>query len=507
MFWLEAILCILFENKWVSFNILNILLFIIALGSRITIYGTDTGLALNKIRIFNELKLLENTPGSAYLVFFLSALIFLVFLNLLIYFIPGWSLGIKYRLIIALVGFLLFIFFAQGLVPKITNPGSKGFSVYTQGVLLFFNNGIFQNNFIQYPSKKEVLNIKKELHFEKKNIEIKPNIIFVKLPYFIDITKIVKLESDSLNNYNNMLNEGVNFYTDISIKEKNSLNLEFEILTGLPDDGYPYEVQVRGDNLPENTISIARVLKENGYHTVSILPESRKDVKREQFYEKLGFEEAIFKEDVNDGDTETMLEKIRSIMAENKEPHIFINTSLNIFKSKYENIEGYLSDLRILDSYIVKLKNVISANAIPTVIVLYSGQLPDLGRHGSLYKDLGYIKNETDIELIRKLNRGYGLIWNNYNNESNIKDGATLDLSQLSSSVFNYIKISMPDYFYFFNNLNIENGVDGYNINYLAKNGVLYSKKTTTYKEYIEKINILVKDILGPNKYFEINKK
>lgn len=506
VFWLGAILHILFENKWIGLNILNVFIFIIALGSRITIYNTDTGLALNNIGIFNELKLLENTPGSVYLIFFISAIIFLILLNLLIYFMPGWSLGIKYKLPIVLGGFLLFLVFSQGIAPKITNPGNKGFNVQAQGVLLFFNNGIFQNNFIQYPSQKEVLNIREDLSFEEKTTEIKPNIIFVKLPNFIDITEMAKLENDPLSSYHNIFNEGVNLYTDISIREQNSLNLEFEILTGLPDDWYPYEVQVRGDNLPDATISIARILKVNGYYTASILPESSEEVKRERFYEKLGFEEAIFKEDLNDGNPDAMLEKISSTIAENKESHLFINTSLNILQPEYENMDNYLNDLRTLDGYIAKLKDIIAANTTPTVMVLYSGQLPTLGKDNSIYKDLGYIKNETNIELLRKVNRGYALIWNNYNKESNINDGTILDLSQLSSRVFNYIGIAMPDYFHFFNNLSIEDGVEGFNINYLAKKGILYSKKTATYKDYIERINIVVKDILGPNKYFETNK-
>ena len=506
VFWLGVILYILFENKWIGLNILNMLVLIIALGSRITIYNTDTGLALNNIGIFNELKLLENTPDSVYLIFFLSAIIFLVLLNLLIYFTPDWSLGVKYKLPIVLGGFLLFLLFAQGLAPKITNPGNKGFNVHVQGILLFFNNGIFQNNFIQYPSQKEVLNIRDKLSFEEKNTEIKPNIIFIKLPNFIDITEIAKLDNDPLSSYHNIFNEGVNLYTDISIREQNSLNLEFEILAGLPDDWYPYEVQVRGDNLPDRTISIARILKANGYYTASILPESREEVKRKQFYEKLGFEEAVFKEDKNDGDPDAMLDKISSTIAQNKDSHLFINTGLNILQSEYENMEDYLNDLRTLDGYIAKLKDIIAVNATPTVVVLYSGQLPALGKDNALYKDLGYIKNETNIELLRKLNRGYALIWNNYNKESNIKDGTILDSSQLSGRVFDYIGISMPDYFHFFYNLSLEDGIEGYNINYLAKKGVLYSKQTATYKEYIEKINIVAKDILGPNKYFETNK-
>lgn len=506
--WIGIGLYILFENKWISLNILNIIVFIIALGSRITIYNTDNGLALNNLGIFNNLNLLESTPGSVYIIFFILAIIFFLILNILIYFMYSWSLGLKHKLPIVLGVFLTFMIFSQLIAPKITSTQTKGFDVNTNGVLLFFNNGIFQNNFIQYPSQSEVLNIRENLNIEEKSTEIKPNIILVQLPYFIDLTEITELENDPLTNYHNIFNEGVNFYTDISIKEQEGLNSEFEVLTGLPDDWYPYEVQVRGDNLPEDTINIASILKADGYYTASILPKSKTESKREEFYEKLGFDKTILKEDLSADSPEVILDNIRETLADSENYPIFINTSLKVLQSDYENdpLNNYQNDLKILDGYIGELKEIIGLNTTPTVIVFYSGKLPTLGTENSLYKDLGYINNEKNLELLRKMNRGFAMIWNNYNKASNVKTGEIVDLSQLASVSLNYAEVNMPDYFYYFKNLNTDEGIEGYNTNYLAKEGILYSNETQIYKNYTNDINIVVKDILGPNKYFEKSK-
>lgn len=98
------------------------------------------------------------------------------------------------------------------------------------------------------------------------------------------------------------------------------------------------------------------------------------------------------------------------------------------------------------------------------------------------------------------------MIWNNYNKTGELKNDQKMDLSQLSARTLNYIGLNMPDYFYYFKELATVDGVHSYNEKYLGKNSVLYSAETETYKTYIKEINVVVKDILGPNKYFEKNK-
>lgn len=506
--WLGAILLILTENKWIALNILNGITFIIALGSRITFYNTDNGLALSNLKIFNELKLLENTPGSVYIVFFLIALVFLLILNLMIYFMYNWRLGLKRKLPIAVFSLMIFIVFSQFLTPKITNLANKTFDVKKQGIILFFNNGILPFNSIDYPGQKEVLAIKNGLLAEEKNTEIKPNIIYVQLPNFVDITKMTQLEQDPLVNYHSIFTDGIYLYSDITTAEKNSLNLEFEVLSGLPSEWYPYEVQVRGDNLPEESIGLGSILKADDYLTYSITPESKSDNSRESFYEKLGFEEIITLEELKSDDPENILENIRNTLTSNPKDRLFIYTSLKVMKDSYKGdvVNNYSEDLKKLDSYIGKLKETISLNTTPTVMVFYTSKLPVLGENNSFYRDVGYIGEKKGIEEDSKLNQGNILIWNNYNKTGELKNDQKMDLSQLSARTLNYIGLNMPDYFYYFKELATVDGVHSYNEKYLGKNSVLYSAETETYKTYIKEINVVVKDILGPNKYFEKNK-
>lgn len=494
-----GILYILLENKWVSLNILNIILIIIALGNRITISNTGNGFALSNLGVFNELNLLASTPGSRYLKFFLLAILFMIILNLLIYFMYSWKLGLKYKFPLVIIGIVIFLIFAQLITPRITKAKNESYDVDKNGVIVFFNNGIFQNNFIQYPSQKQVLEIKDDLVIEESNTEIDPNFIFVQIPNFIDITKVVELETDPLGNYHSIFNNGINFYTDISINGDNCLNLEFEALTGLPDDWYPYEVQVRGDNLHEDTISLASILKENGYYTANILPLDGEEGKRKEFYEKLNFDKSLLLEDLVEGTPEVVLGEIKNILEDDIEDPIFINTSLNVLKEEYLDgtTDGYIADLDVLDNYIGELKDIISVKTTPTVLVFYSGKLPDIAAINN---------GESSLDGIKKANTGYGLIWNNYNNSSNLSNDETIDLSQLPSMALSYMGASMPDYFHYFSELKNEDLIEAYNKDYLMENGILYSSSTEIYKEYTEEINVVEKDILGPNKFFEKSK-
>jgi len=63
------VLWLFFENRWVSFSVLNVIGLIIALGNRFTITQGETGLALNNLGIFNELGLIQNANISTFIPF------------------------------------------------------------------------------------------------------------------------------------------------------------------------------------------------------------------------------------------------------------------------------------------------------------------------------------------------------------------------------------------------------------------------------------------------------
>jgi len=99
----------------------------------------------------------------------------------------------------------------------------------------------------------------------------------VQLTNFIDITKLMEVQADPLINYHNSFNDASKYIVDLSTKQKDNLNVEFEVLAGLPVEFHPKELQVRASNTAEGTISVGGILSKKNYRSLSILPYPKKE--------------------------------------------------------------------------------------------------------------------------------------------------------------------------------------------------------------------------------------
>lgn len=504
------VLWLFFENRWVSFSVLNLFGIIIALGNRFTIPKGQTGLALNNLGIFNELGLIQNAEFNNFLPFIIMLIFFIPLLYVIIYFMHQWEEGLKYRRIVAIAAFLVFLIFSQLIVPLISTSRTTLSNVDKLGVIVFFNNGFFGKDNIRYPDSNQVAEIMSKVDIKKDQPITKPNIIMLQLTNFVDLERVMNLKVDALNNYNNTFTESTKFIVDLSAKQNDNLNIEFEVLAGLPVEFHPNEYQVRDGNTSEGTISLGGILSKQGYDSLSILPYQKKD--RSSFYKKLSFDKFISEDDLGNGTSADVLTEIKNqltISAEKNKP-VFIYSHLNVLDDKYEEntVDRYLQDLKILDDQLAILYQMILDTKEPTIVLLYSDNMPVLGLENKLYYDSGYLNSQdSNMEFKQKINSGDMMIWDNYNQGSNYTDGEAFDLCSIPYLLLSEVDYPMPNYLQYFHYLKDKIKLSRISSDYLEIGNVLFANDTEEYKSLSKEFAVIIKDILGPYKYVEENLK
>jgi hypothetical protein len=507
---LSFILWLFFENRWVSFSILNLLGIIIALGNRFTIPQGETGLAFNNLGIFNELGLIQNAKFNNFIPFIIMLLIFIPLLYVVIYFMHQWKEGLKYRRIVATVAFFVFMIFSQLIVPLISTSRTTLSNVDKLGVIVFFNNGIFGKDNIKYPDKEQVAEIMAKVDLKQDQPITKPNIIMLQLTNFVDLERVLNLKVEALNNYKNTFTESTKFIVDLSAKQNDNLNIEFEVLAGLPVEFHPNEYQVRNGNTREGTISLGGILSRQGYDSLSILPYPKND--RNSFYKKLSFDRFISEDDLGKGTSTEVLAEIEKQLANSTEKNkpVFIYSHLNVLENKYEEntVDRYIQDLKILDDQLAILYQMILDTKKPTIVLLYSDNLPVLGLENKLYYESGYLSTlDSNMELKQKISSGDMMIWDNYNQGSNYSSGEKFDLCSIPFLLLSEVDYPMPNYLQYFHYLKDQMKLSRISSDYLEIGNVLFANDTDEYRSFSKEFSIIIKDILGPYKYVEENLK
>lgn len=504
------VLWLFFENRWISFSVLNLFGIIIALGNRFTIPQGETGLAFNNIGIFNELGLIQNANISAFIPFFIMLVLFIPILYICIYFMYQWKVGLKYRRIVASVAFIVFMIFSQLIVPLISTSRTTLSNVDKLGVIVFFNNGFFGNDNIKYPDKSEVDAIMEKVEIKKDQPITKPNIIMLQLTNFVDLERVMNIKVDALNNYNSTFTEASKFIVDLSAKQNDNLNIEFEVLVGLPVEFHPNEFQVRAGNTRQGTISLGGILSKQGYDSLSILPYEKNE--RNDFYKKLSFDEFISKDDLGKSTSNEVLGEIKKQLTNSTEKNkpVFIYSHLNVLENKYEDntVDRYLQDLKKLDDQLAILYQIILDTKEPTIVLLYSDNVPILGLENKLLYDSGYLlAQDSKMELNKKINSGDMMIWDNYNQGSNYANGESFDLCSIPYLLLSEVDYPMPNYLQYFHYLKDEMKLSRISSDYLELNNVIFANSTNEYKSLTKEFSVIIKDILGPYKHVEENLK
>lgn len=527
-FLLSAVLVLLFSyflwgiigNKWISYTILNAIVFFLALVSRIKFAILGTGITLSDIEIFKEDNLFEKINYDIMASFILILIFALSILYGLIFLMHSFNIGWEKRISSSLMVWVVLVVFTQLIIPRILSLGTEIFSVETLGTIIYFNDNFYLKNGLKPPTQEEVAKVfnGNDKSKEKKN-DLQPNVIMVQVSNFWDLTLRENNDiKDPLINYRKLLNEGQGYELDTTNMEYSNLNGEYEALTGLSIEKYPCHGQVRGSFIKKPVMSLASIFRNNGYDSHSIIGIKGADNKRKAFYQNLGFNSFIDLEDfIKEKDisiaNSLIIEEISNVLNKNHDKSQFIFTHFEGTKSSYttgtekEIMNEYLEDLKKIDNSIKEMFDMVRKTNKRTIIVFYSEKLPVLGKGNKLYETLGYIDFKDSIEKKIKMNKGFAFIWNNYTKSTIGKEQIEyIDLTLLPETLLTFGEFNMPNYFNYLNQIRTKEKIEAFTSTYLIKDKKIFKKNSHIFNQLSKNLKILNNDIFS-NKYCIENKK
>ena len=356
-----------------------------------------------------------------------------------------------------------------------------------------FNTGVSQPD--EY-SKDKVMDIISQLNATSMvdSDDVKtPNIIFLQLESFIDVSKFegLELSADATPIFNQLKEEFPSGYLTVNNVGYGTANTEFEVMTGLNlDDFGPGE-------FPYNTIltkttceSTAYILKEYGYATHALHNNTATFYARNTVFKRLGFDtftslEYMYPEEFTVTDwakDKVLTEEIMKVLESTEdtdyiytisvqghgayptesvleEPAIQIINGIENEERKYM-FEYYVNMINEMDEFVGQLIQCLSEFDEEIVLVIYGDHLPSL--------------EITEKELINEnLYQTEYVVWNNI--DLKLKD-EDIESFQLSSRILE--------------GLNIESG-------YINKFHQIFKGR----EDYFDKLHILSYDILYGNMF------
>jgi len=310
---------------------------------------------------------------------------------------------------------------------------------------------------------------------------VKPNIVVIMSESFWDPSQFDNVKFDKV------LAETVNKYKKGELISPifggGTANTEFEVLTGLTNyflcpGVIPYNAYLRRD-----TISIASVLKDNGYETIAIHPNVASFYNRNKVYDYFGFDTFLdyykfnLKEDFKGPhiSDEKFIDKVIDtlnnntgkpkfvfgISIQNHDPYydLYDSFDVKVESDKLDKVEtniltNFSQNIYDADRTFKKLIEAIEQTDTPTMVYFFGDHLPRLGHpkgNMHLYDKLGYFENIDAAESDAKLYTTPIAIWSNFKEVEEIS--TAISPAQLSYQILKDSNAEIPGYFYIFNEL------------------------------------------------------
>lgn len=488
--------CVLVSAIWLGIGITNGVM----LGYRNTPFTfIDVQLAKSGLAV------MENYMPIWQIVGIVAGVVVLIILLVCLYiFAPKYkgNLSIKWNGIgvLMIIG-VFYICIQAGLDTKLisANFGNLNLSYKEYGVSYCFGITLLDTGIekpIDYAShlKKLKKNIDK---VETKVPEKKPNIIFLQLESFFDLTNVKELEfsKDPIPNFRKLKETYSSGYLKMPSYGAGTANTEFEILTGMNLNyfgagEYPYKSILQKTTCE----SLSTELKELGYKAHAIHNNGGTFYDRNFIFSQMGFDTFISLEMMGSREktpngwekdailTDQVMDALESSKGEDfiytisvqghgeypEEPYTenpaITLSGLQDEKRQYK-LEYYANQIYEMDLFIADLIESLEAYGEDTVLVMYGDHLPSIDfkskelENGSIY--------ETEY-----------IVWNNMNLP---KEDKTIEAYQLSATVLD--------------KLGINNGI-------LTKYHQTYSK-SKSYRKYLK---MLQYDMLYGKQYVYNNR-
>ena len=300
-----------------------------------------------------------------------------------------------------------------------------------------------QNSRIRAPKNYSVQQVEEILGRYASDEELNrntPHVIFIMNESFADLRVLgnLQLSQENLTKFYSLQKNAISGYTSTSVLGGGTANSEFEALTGcslglLPYSYYPFQQCM---NKPMD--SLVSVMKENGYTTYSIHPESKGNWNRNRVYSFLGFDKSYWIEDfdgaeklhfgVRDRETYQLIEDLYEHRRDGEKLFIFDVTVQNhggyesddmaktIFAENVSCAEAdrFLSLIKVSDDDFGELIDYFSHVEEPVILCMFGDHQPKF--QDAAFYDSVFEQTEGITEEERKLNlyKTPFVIWANY---------------------------------------------------------------------------------------------
>ena len=356
-----------------------------------------------------------------------------------------------------------------------SNYQSKGLLLTLISELQYFNEST---------PKEYSIDVVKEIIAETEKIEyvnnvIKPeNLIVIMNESWADFRYIAGFDGqDSITPYMDSIEDNtIKGFLHMPVFGAGTANSEYEVLTGnsmqLMNAGTtPYQLYI--NNTEWGMVSL---LKEQGYRTIALHPNSANNWNRDIIYKHMQFDEFISIENWNADQweiirwcmsDESCYDSLISLYADKESGenlfsflvtmqnhggydwNEFNSTAMLNFYKEYPMVEQYLSLIQLTDKAFYHLIDYFENVNEPTMIVMFGDHLPNL--ESGFYEEL-FQKSLNDLTMTEKQNLYVApfIIWTNYDMETTYD--VEMSANFFGSYIFNLAGLKMSEYYNFINN-------------------------------------------------------
>ncbi|MDO4976183.1 MAG: sulfatase-like hydrolase/transferase [Eubacteriales bacterium] len=352
------------------------------------------------------------------------------------------------------------------LISRFDNPisGYQDYGVAYGFCITAIDTGIDRPiDYSRYRVKKVKKIMKDRVEEESKGKKTrKPNIIFIQLESFFDITDVKGLQfsEDPLPNFHRLQGETTSGYVKVPVYGAGTINTEFEMITGMNLEffgtgEYPYRSILHKTTCE----SMAYWMKENGYKASVIHNNNASFYDRDFVFSNLGFDTFITSENMDIyaynkagwACDEILEDYIFEVMNTTKETDYIYGISVQghgdypsdevidakitvdgkDWDEKYRNmVTYYTNEIHDMDRFLGSLVDRLSQYGPDTVLVVYGDHLPSLDFESKQLKTKSKYKTPY-------------LIWDNFGYNARHKDLLSGDLKayQMPSKVLKELGI------------------------------------------------------------------
>lgn len=356
-------------------------------------------------------------------------------------------------------------------------PPNKGESFLTSFLIPEFSYRFSNNSNLDHIAREI------EAHRTKPPVQLKtqkPNIIVIQSEAFFRLNDLGSSVPIPVTPYfDELCKQNITGKAVVSVFGGGTCNSEFEFLSGVTVKGFPdpwHLVFPNDINKPQ--ISMASILRKQGYVTKAFHPFHNWYFNRINVYKYLGFDEFKSFEYTKDAKmlqealtvdsyiTDEILESIRNT----KEPLFKVSVTIQNH-GPYDSNRYAPEDLKVrildasLSSETISVMQTYGNGAVmadrelyrlyeelqkidePTIVFFYGDHLPMLGADYKAYRETGYLGTETAYEVQTKLSimsvpfvvfDNFGLVEH--------KDLGHIGLHYIGPMILNMLNLDMPDY-------------------------------------------------------------